>query len=71
MSCNCDESPFIYSPAKHVVTGNLNIIKNRHIRKLLVKGPSFREQRNINWRKVESICMEGVRKYRLKWAENR
>ena len=38
------------------------------VRKLLLKGPSFREQMNINWNRVESFCMDGVRKYRIRWA---
>jgi hypothetical protein len=68
MSCECASSPFLYKPAGHVVTGNLNIIKNRHIRKLLVKGPSYREQNNVNWNKVQSILLDAVRKYKVNWA---
>ena len=68
-SCQCNGSPYIYVPAGHVVTGNLNIVKNRHIRKLLMKGPSYREQRNINWNKVEILCMEAICKYRVRWAK--
>ena len=48
--CNCTSSPFMYGPAGHVVTGNLRIVEDKHniIRELLIKGPSFREQNNID-----------------------
>ena len=48
-------TPLVYDPAGHVVTGNLHIVENRHIRELLVKGPSYREQNNINWCKIDAL----------------
>ena len=36
MTCDSDISPYKYEPAGHVVTGNLNIVKNRHLGKLLL-----------------------------------
>ena len=51
-------------PAGHVVTGDLRIVTDRHIRKLLMKGPQFREQNNINWNKNKRLCKEAVKKYR-------
>ena len=41
VSCSCNNSSYKYEPAGRVVTGNLCIIKNRHLRKLLLKGPSY------------------------------
>ena len=37
LSCECTNSPFLYRPAGHVVTGNLCIVQNRQIRKLSLK----------------------------------
>ena len=34
MCCNCNQSEFIYTPMGHVITGNLNIIKNDELRQL-------------------------------------
>ena len=45
--CDCQDSRFKYGPAGHVLTGNLSIIRNRKLRKLLSIGPSYREQNNI------------------------
>ena len=47
MSCNCSTS-YIYAPAGHIVTGNLGIIKDKHVRKLLTKGPTYREQNKLD-----------------------
>ena len=33
----------------HVLTGNLNIIRYRKLRKLIQKGPSYSEKSSINW----------------------
>ena len=44
MSCDCATSPYMYTPAKHVVTGNFT---NKRVRKLLTKGPAYREQNNV------------------------
>ena len=45
-------SPYVYGPAVHGITGNLHMIGNRHIRRLLIKGLSYREQNYVYWNKV-------------------
>ena len=37
--CSCNSSPFKYSPAGHVITGDLNVIENKPLRDVLAKGP--------------------------------
>ena len=37
--CSCSTSPFKYSPAGHVITGDLNIVANEKLRNILGKGP--------------------------------
>ena len=48
--CNCGSSDFCYGPVGHVVTGDLSIIKDVKLRQLIAKGPSYREQNNVNWK---------------------
>ena len=48
MTCSCSSSRFLYTPANHVITGNLDIVKHTELRNLINKGPAFREQNNIN-----------------------
>ena len=43
-------SPFKYSPTCHIITGDQSIIDNGNIRKILAKGPKYREPQSINWR---------------------
>ena len=49
-SCDCESSAFRYEPHGHVITGNLRIVKNRKLRRLLEKGPKYREQNTIDWK---------------------
>ena len=60
---------FKYEPLGHVVTGNLSINKDSKLRQLIKKGPSYREQNNINWNVNAKICKEAVSKYKVKWAK--
>ena len=69
MTCGCRESAYMYAPTGHVVTGDLNIIQDRALRHLLKRGPTFREQNNINWEINRRICKGAVWKYREKWAK--
>ena len=70
LSCNCHESPFRYDPIGHVVTGNLRIVENRKLRKLLSKGPYYREQTNIKWETNLNILKKAVREFEVKWVKN-
>ena len=69
LPCTCKESPFIDKDIGHVVTGNLRIIKDRKLRQLIEKGPSYREQRYINWDLNLKDSMEAVRDYKTRWAK--
>ena len=52
--CNCSKSSFCDPAHDHVVTGNLNIINNNKLRKLLSKGPNYREPKTLNYNKCFS-----------------
>ena len=67
-ACDCENSEYFYHPAGHVLTGDLGIIKDRVLRKLISKGPSFREQNNLNWQLNLKICAKAVKEYKNKWA---
>ena len=69
MTCNCDTSEYKYNPVGHVVTGDLQIVKDCVLRQLLRKGPTFREPNNINWELNRKICRMAVAKYKEKWCK--
>ena len=48
-SCDCKSSTFCYEPHGHIITGDLRIVKNRKLRRLLSKGLKCREENTIDW----------------------
>ena len=65
ISCNCSNysDDFIDPNRGHVLTGNLQIINNNKLRKLISKGPKFREPCKIDWNIAKDIIREGVEDY--------
>lgn len=59
-SCECSKSPFVDPDHGHIMTGDLRIIENQHLRKLISKGPNYREPRNINWNKCKEVITNGL-----------
>ena len=68
-SCDCESSAFRYEPHGHVLTGNLCIVKNRKLRRLLEKGPKYREQNTIDWKLNKKILIMAVDDYTKKWSK--
>ena len=68
--CNCLDSQFLYAPCGHIVTGDLNNVRNIKLTDLLNKGPKYREpvsnswQHNfaLSWMHVKSMPDGGQRK---------
>ena len=69
LQCDCSTCYYCYEPVGHVVTGDLNIIRDSQLRALIAKGPSYREQNPINWKKNEEICRQAVSAYKSKWSK--
>ena len=49
---DCADSFFCNSHHKHIITGDLQIIENKRLRKFLTKGPNYRETRTRNFPKL-------------------
>ena len=60
LPCKCNNSPFVDRYHKHIVTGDLGIIKNNALRKRFIKGPKCREVRPINPEKAKRCILEGL-----------
>ena len=60
--CHCKKYDpiFIDKNAKHVLTGNLNIVNNNKLRKLLSKGPKYREPVKIDWKLAKMVIAEAL-----------
>ena len=54
VECDCQQhKDFVVENHGHVLTGDLRIITNSKLRKLVSKGPNFREAMSINWNKCK------------------
>ena len=59
-SCNCSSSEFVDQHHAHVLTGDLRIIENVHLRQLIQKGPNYREPKPVNWKKCRDTVQSGL-----------
>ena len=59
-SCNCSSSDFVDQHHAHVLTGDLRIIENAHLRQLIQKGPNYREPKPVNWKKCRDTVQSGL-----------
>ena len=68
--CHCKkyDTMFVDKNCKHVLTGNLNIIKNNKLRKLLSKGPKYREPVAIDWNMAMCVIIPALDSYIEKLA---
>ena len=60
LQCKCDNSPFADRHHKHIVTGDLRIIRNNVLRKIFIKGPRYREVRPTNLEKAKRCILEDL-----------
>ena len=52
--CDCENSSFCDPDHKHIITGDLRIVENSKLRKLLSRGPNYREPKSLNFSKALS-----------------
>ena len=62
IKCNCcnHSVDFLNSEREHILTGNLQIVKNNKLRKLISKGPKYREPAEIKWEDAKGVIEGGV-----------
>jgi len=68
-NCECVHSSYCHKELKHVVTGDLNIIKDEQLRRILGYGPSYRLPRKINWRDILACLTRSIDTMIVKWSE--
>jgi hypothetical protein len=66
--CGCSTSEFCDPQHGHIVTGNLNVITNDKLRRLLTKGPTYREANDLDWKKVFTCIKKGVCELQQEWC---
>ena len=62
-SCDCESSEFCDPHHGHILTGDLRVIDNQKLRKLVSRGPNFREPKMINWGHCKTEIKSGLDTY--------
>ena len=66
--CNCHLSEFKDPDHGHIITGDLRIVQNNKLRKLLSKGPKYREPVSINWNNCKTELKKAVLNCIKQWS---
>ena len=66
--CTCQDSNFKHKDLGHILTGDLSIVENNSLRKILSKGPKYREPKKINFIKAREHISIGIEKCIEKWC---
>ena len=62
-SCDCAGSEFCDPNHGHILTGDLRVIGNQKLRKLVARGPNFREAKTIHWGHCKTEISSGLDAY--------
>ena len=67
--CDCINSPYKDSNHDHVITGDLNIIKNKKLKKLFKLGPTFRTIPRLDIQSIHTKLVEDFNSSVVKWCK--
>ena len=67
--CECKDSKFCYSEAGHIITGNFDIVKDKRIRNLFLKGPKYRISSDIDFNACRVQIAESIDSFCVKWCK--
>jgi hypothetical protein len=62
-TCNCNQSPFRYAPAGHIITGDLDIVENEELKNILKKGTKYRTQTTTDWEQLKTDFHESLNQF--------
>ena len=62
---------FVYLPAGHVVTGNLNAIPDARFRNIIYKGPRYRFPSNIDFLKCRREIAASINDFSSRWCKRK
>ena len=69
VTCSCSSSRFLYTPANHVITGNLDIVKHTELHNLINKGPHFENKIILTGYLTEIFVLRQLENiYKIMWA---
>ena len=65
---NCTTSPFTDPNHGHIVTGDIHIVQNNKLSKLLCKGPNYREPVSINFSNHKTEIKNSLTNFLSDWC---
>ena len=68
LPCNCTTLPFTDANHGHIVSGDIRIVQNSKLRKLLCKGPKYREPVSINFSNCKTEIKNSLTKFSFDWC---
>jgi hypothetical protein len=66
--CECEGSKWKHEELGHVCTGDLKIVEDGELRKILEKGPKYRTRRKLDWEKVWTEVLRDLGKVAEDWS---
>ena len=67
--CNCTSSEFCDPHHGHIISADLRLVQNNELRKILSKGPNFRETRDMDFLACEKELVTGIKGLAAHMAE--
>ena len=71
LHCNCTTSSFTDANHGHIVSGDIRIVQNNKLRKLLCKGPKYREPVSINFSNFKTEIKNSLTKSSSDWCNKK
>ena len=68
LPCDCDHSPFVNHDHGHIISGNLNIVSDHNLRKLISKGPKYREPSPFSYKQAKEDIINGIDECIHNWS---
>ena len=69
--CSCQDSSYKHKDLGHILTGDLSIVENNSLRKILSKGPKYREPKPLNFGKAREHIVTGLDNCISKWCNKK
>ena len=51
-----------------VISGDLRVIENAKLKKIVAKGPNYKNPNRVNWKATETTFLESIDLYANKWS---
>ena len=68
-SWDCQNSTYLYPPAGHVITGNLNVIPRARVHNIIYKGPKYSLPSNIDFPKYRREIAASLNDFSKCWCK--